>query len=865
VQPLSGHNAALQAMAKKADDQAHLEEMRSEIRTLQSEYAKKKDDFDRKQRQRKEAQAELNRSQDRLQVINSELATLKNRAMLTSGDGHQDMADVAKHDYMYSQIGNLLKSRVPIMRAIEEDSAEVDAGRYDGKERQAEDQQKIVVHDTVLVSYVMLGSEDFQVAYRIDSETTVEQLHRDACSYWGCSHNDFCLCRINDKEEAVPLWDRDNEDAAAMLQIPLQSNEILDPAEKAQLHLVRWDDLELFKLQRQKVKEQEQKQDTQAKSSDANTIKTLKHGHGYAVQESVTEPFIEALRPWPGIHNLMKTAKKRRDKQRWTRVKLSDIVLFAVLVALSSCCFVMRSLSADFMLKGGAVKFLAHSVGTEWTGERAIKFEDIRRYEDIWAWLRLPFRHQLFNASSTLNEFYTPVGYLRIRQQKAKRTECPGRKIPSNLGRFCYHIHVDETTQETSSYSPRKEDDAFTNASGIGGRLAVPNPFDWQPSQKPFFNTYGLVQHSYDGAGYVVDYNMSASTGIQFMEDLKFISEAWINHQTRMLAVELTLANYNLGGYVSMTFLLEISPSGAISPTMDVMTFSLYNTWGIAISDGLDIVRWILIVVYVAVIRFAMRTKENMSMGKSRFSYLCSGSGLLDLLLVGLFAGIQVMLFQDRPPNPETLQAFYSYAWWAHDTELLGVLEALLILTCLVRLVTFVRMAPTAYRFFKLFSRAARMLAYFILLIVPVLLGSCFLANTIWSPYIFGFSTWLQTVLTVLLGVYQPFPAVAEMHEAGGGWAIPFLLYFALSMSVFMVHMFLAIMVYSYFEVEMVEGSKPNTEEWSTDQWLDWALWAPVYSKLTGKKAGASRIVGYAEASEQGSDTESEGDSDEEK
>mmetsp|Transcript_37347 Transcript_37347/g.93828 ORF Transcript_37347/g.93828 Transcript_37347/m.93828 type:complete len:853 (-) Transcript_37347:44-2602(-) len=852
-------------MAKKGSDQAHLEELRNEIRTLQSEYAKKKEDFERKQRQRKEAQAELNRGEESLQIIINDLASLVHTSKRPSAEGSQDIADVATHDYMYAQVGNLLKQRIPIMAAIQEDPTEHDdVGRSDNKDRQPEDQAKAAVHDTVLVSYVVIGADDYQVAYRIDSETTVRQLHRDACSYWGCSHNDFVLCKITSSDQAMPLWGRDSE--KELLDSPLQSEDVLSPAEKAQLHLVKVDDLENFKKQRQQVKEQEMKQDAQArdKTSDANTIKTLKHGFGYATQEVVTEPFIEALRPWPGIHHLMKTESKSRDHQRWIRTKLSDVVLFAVLIILSSCVFAFRTSPNGFLLRTGVADFLANAYGLEWTGQDIVKFDGIRQYDDIWAWLGGPFRQQLYNDTSTLNQFYKPVGYLRLRQQKAKSKDCPLRDIPSNLAQTCHYVYVTAELQDTSTYYPSLEDELFTNASGKGGRESTPDPFTWQPSASPFFNTHGLIHHSYDGSGYMIVYNLSASTGTQFLEDLSFISTSWITPQTRMFAAELTLANYNLGGYVSATFLFEISPSGAISPSMDLTAFTLYNWWSKDLADVFDVVRWLLVVGYIGIVRFILRSRQKMGAGKSRFAYLLSGSGMLCLIIVGLFCGIQYMQLSDAPSYPETLQEFYSYAWYAHDMELISILEACLILALLLALVSLARMAPTVYRFFKLFHRAAVMCAYFLICFMPVLLGACFLANTIWSPYIFSLNTWMSTYLTCLLGVYQPFPEVVAMQEKGGMWTLPFLLLFALAISAFMIHIVLAIMVHSYFEVELVEGSVPQHDEWSRDQWLDWALWAPVYSKLTGKKAGASRIVGYAEADDdEGSDSDS--DSDEEK
>merc|ERR1712038_60580 len=77
-----------------------------------------------------------------------------------------------------------------------------------------------------------------------------------------------------------------------------------------------------------------------------------------------------------------------------------------------------------------------------------VAFRDIKQYEDIWAWLGGPFHYQIFNENSTLRQYYTPVGFLRIRQQRAREKECARADIPVNLKRKCYYVNVNLNTQE---------------------------------------------------------------------------------------------------------------------------------------------------------------------------------------------------------------------------------------------------------------------------------------------------------------------------------------------------------------------------------------------------------------------------------
>merc|ERR1711920_384365 len=60
-------------------------------------------------------------------------------------------------------------------------------------------------------------------------------------------------------------------------------------------------------------------------------------------------------------------------------------------------------------------------------------------------------------------------------------------------------------------------------------------------------------------------------------------------------------------------------------------------------------------------------------------------------------------------------------------------------------------------------------------------------------------------------------------------FAIWFFVYFLL-INIVLSRMFVAIMVHSYFEVDLLRPwDSKDPQRWTQDQWLQWALWDPVY------------------------------------
>merc|ERR1740121_1654339 len=116
------------------------------------------------------------------------------------------------------------------------------------------------------------------------------------------------------------------------------------------------------------------------------------------------------------------------------------------------------------------------------------------------------------------------------------------------------------------------------------------------------------------------------------------------------------------------------------------------------------------------------------------------------------------------------------------------VCEALLFTLIIFRFVLFGAFMPGLYRLYKSMARSLSMYGWFFFIIIPALCGIAFLAHTLWSPYMYEFSTLPRTFLTTALACRRSFPHVFEMQEYQNVWTILFLVFFCLSMTVYILN-----------------------------------------------------------------------------
>lgn len=494
--------------------------------------------------------------------------------------------------------------------------------------------------------------------------------------------------------------------------------------------------------------------------------------------------------------------------------------------------------------------------------QKPMLFNDIQVPDDMLQWLRGHFSQQMFNSDSALRQQYTPVGYMEARTQKVGERQCPRTHIPFDLSRICYHVNVDPSTHHVKDLAKASDfEGTTTDLESIGLSFeAASNPVVWQPDTVAHIDTYGYVQHSYDGSGYTFQFNM---TDPSLTSDAAkyFQSEAGPDllcrptcEQTRMHVIEIVLANYNLGGFVTAVFLFEFTPSGGVVPSFSMYPFKTTKTWGDDVALVLDIFRWVIIVLYMGFARVYSETLRKKQSERSSISYVVSFGGIVDASIVALFLAIQTQRHRSRPPEPYLLTKFFSYSYVAfYQTEMLEIAEACFVFLLLLRLATLSKINPHAYRFFRMYARSAAMFSSFMAIFLPVFFGLTFLVHAIWSPQLDVVSTWFNAAVSLFLGRRQSFDVVA-MYEKNPGWTPAFLIYYFFSLNGFLFNVFLAILVYAYWEVELMDSSTVEETRWTNEQYIDWMLLPSVYKLVRPHEPGRSRKLGFDDGDSEDSD-----------
>lgn len=836
------------------EGEANLTEERNQIKQLQSDLARKREQLDRLRQRKVAFDDELKQRSQELNSVKEDHRFAQKKAQKASQyDASQKTAEAESH-FMNEEVKRFLQERIPSLAPPQEEPESVDQGIAEVDVTQGEDPSKSL-HDTVLVSYVNFSGdkkdEDYKVSYRIDHSITVADLLKDACNYWGCSRHDYTLCKIENEEP---------KNLEHFMDDFLQKDHILSPQESSHLHLVRKSDMIQFQATHER-RQKDKKGEAEDLPDEGKKLITLKHGLGNATAEHVTEPFVEALKPWPGVYKMLKKRRRKHDTQKWLRTRFADFMIYGIMIIFSLSCFFLRSELENYLLRLGVQTALVDGLPSQTSTGAFISMRDVTTVPIAEQYLNGPFDYQLFNPNSTLRKFYTPVGDMRFRVQKAAPRSCMRPDMQTSQ---CQKVEVSSNFPFTGTQ--RTEDVDFPASvlplltqlmSSSSG-----SPANWKTSTVATDEIWGVIGALYSSAGYQFWFPINPvdiSNITTKMGEIAWLWPHWLTADTRFLAVEFTLANYHAGGYLSCALVLEISPSGACNMMAVLLPFHLAKTGGDFTADVLDIFRWIIIVGFFCLYKVWRSCEDYTIEGLSGLKYVLSLAGVLDAAVVALFIALQYgKLNKQKPVEPmsssNTLD-FVSYSRWAAWEEMQGIAEAVLLLFLIIRYTMLMRFFPNVYRFFILFGKSFRVSLYYLLIFVPIGLSTIFFANTLYSPYVEGYSTWVKSLMS-FVSALQNVVDIDSLFAASPAWTFAYTIYCYLILFCFFVNGFLAITAYAYFEVELTEHSDPKYERWSRDQWLDWALAGPVYRRVAGREPGSSWKLSSVEDEEDGDDEE---------
>lgn len=850
-----------------------LDEEREHIRQLQSEQARKLESFQRLQQKSNALKEELGqRKNDLADLVQEHTKEVQKASKAKDGAaGHKKEAAISS--FMQEQVLRMLQERIPVMVDIdEEDEHDAAAALLNSETPQEEGAATLDarIHDTVLVTYVNFQpdgkTEEYHVTIRIDRETTVDQLHREACDYWGCSVRDFALYM----EKSAQKHGQTHSGLEQLEVTRKLAEDVLDPSKESHVWLLQEGHITRHSDEMKKRTESDAKMQRAKEAEEGEEGRAAKAAKGSisAAAAGETEAFVEALKPWPGVYHLLKTRRRQRDR-RDKIIKFRDIVIYGALALISGICLSCRYTTFFYTISEGVRLTLVdeiHKSGVNEIGAQIlaepgyVAFESIRTNADIWAWMKNTFSKQIFNENSTLREFYIPTGMLRIRQQKVKvRSKCD-RELPYFVEQKCHYTVMTEDTQQ-KEFLIFKEGEFINMSETSSGRFTWPDPKVWTGRQDYDQEVSGKMS-TYDGSGYMLDYNLASdqieNAGRSLMADLPKLELDWVTGETRMITIDLVVGNFNLHGLLALTFLLEISPTGAIVPTFTAYPFQVGRTDMDNVAEVFDYFRGFIIVFYVLVIRVYVETRRKAIQGKRSWTYLFSFSGFIDQSTVSVFILLKVVRWKyESTPSPFGMTGHMLYSKDGYIYSRLFVVEAYVFLLICVRFATFMRIFGPIHQFWKMFQRSLRMFTYFLAIFLPVIAGIVFLANSIWHSQFYELGTWSGSFLWTLHSIRHHLP-VQEMFDKDKVATMCFVAYFFLSMTLFFINGFLAITVHAYFEVVILESDQ---EVWPKERWLEWMLWRPIYKMVVDDDGGDEDMGdGMEDEGEEGEDEDDDPD-----
>eukprot|EP00927_Polykrikos_kofoidii_P065747 TRINITY_DN61463_c0_g1_i1.p1 TRINITY_DN61463_c0_g1~~TRINITY_DN61463_c0_g1_i1.p1 ORF type:complete len:880 (+),score=120.96 TRINITY_DN61463_c0_g1_i1:47-2641(+) len=856
---------------EEKDTTGNVDEERENVYQLKSDLEWKKESLTRVKKKLETLEDELTARQSEKKMLESENLLAQNKSTKAASEGTEKSWDEvqaqkqrdseAMSEYMREAVKKKLEERIPVMNDIAEDTEEGAVGSQEPTRKDQDEgtgQAENKEHTNVMVSLFQEKGLDYKVSFRIDSNTTVKALHEDACAFWGCSPKYHILCREageNNQTQPTPLWDPSGKSDPEGQNLNPQMQDdtrriaaLLPTQEEAKVNLVKADWWQTY------IRVREEKNRKDAGKDPEDDQKASQKKDRMPEMENDVDSALSALSPWPGVQHLMKKRTEGRAR-RASVIHCRDIFFFLLLLAISIPIFSeTRGVNIDLLREGVVDAFIDEGVSGQ------PRFPEIRSLKDLRAWLDGPFYRQLFTNTSSSRAFYDPVNVLRIRQQLVRKRTCSRPDLPYSDG-HCYSFRVEPGMEmnETMVFPGGLLDNRSA------GRLATPDPQKWSAPLKDAWRTSGLMQRYYHTGGYMADYSLSpeniTDTGETFRADLAHYFEKWISIGTRMVQIEFVLVNWQLDSYISVNLLIEISASGAVVTSHRIWPFKTKQT---QLSVVLQIIRGIIVVLYVGCVRVYVETYRKAVQRVLPYWYVYSLSGFLDAAMVAFCV---VLLWQQPPtvePKNDSVFSPFAKTGRLFEARLLG--ESGFVFVICARLGTLTRIVAEVDEFFMVIERAFRRVQYLLAFIIPMLSGIAALLIAAYQPYVLEFrniSATIQTTILRSLNGGGSFDYIADASPHLNDFTFVVQLFVFVSIGI-LASALLAATVHAQFEVEILQGIFLPKEKWGYDEWLDWLLWSPVYKSVTGQEPGASQKDRIDYSKQFGTDPDSDDEEDDE-
>lgn len=628
-----------------------------------------------------------------------------------------------------------------------------------------------------------------EAKFKINSRTTLVDLKRVACSFWGIMRIDLMALR------EVNLAMIDLYDDMSIQEI--LHKELLS------------DELYLFEVNRQSQISFPQQEDCYAEFAveRRRTTKKVKSSSipktDLAHPDNELEPMYESFeKTYLGLRSFrgpededIEEFKSQRTSRRDASL-LRATVLILMLACTLGCVLVRRQVTRDFWIQAGVHSQLLQN----YQGDD--NFFDINTVDDLNTFLYSVFAPLFFEPDvlvlvEPFSRRYEIVGPIRFRQQRVQFKTCTqdGYDITGS----CIEDHYGEDTEETETIEGG--DWEYTSASDNDIKSIV----------KPTQITGQL--NTYDGGGYVVDF-ASNTTTTEFISSYSgMINNGWYSIQSQSLFITVIMYSAAYDIWINVTIvrprqLFEFTLTNYVLSTRltaEVFSPNLFGKRSDKVAaQVLDIIR--LLLSFYIVYEFVMTVKE-MRKGKRNWMHALTTLGLMDcatFVLVLASFGMSYNLSEDDEALYNDNE-FFDAEYFSYNFKICMILNATVILLIMLRLVFCFRLSRSVHIHLYTIETASKNVLAFLLILLPIIVGFVILMMNIYGTTIKTFRNFEQALLRILLLISGYGDILTMLLHYRAETVILWVVYF-FGVLFFLISAFMGIYMDAYRQTKMLAG-----------------------------------------------------------
>jgi hypothetical protein len=708
--------------------------------------------------------------------------------------------------------------------------------------------------DTVKVAYKKDRDSMvwYNLQFRCDNTTTVKQLRKNVCNYWEIKDQDYILKTMGNNKcnEDIELKDCFKNGEIAMLRLEQKDTKNSDPPGED----------ELKAIQAKKPQPRQRK----GSGESYNPSKAAAQVHG------AQDGYRSQLEKLGGTYFLLRM-QEDKPTEHVSKINLRDIIVYTAILVFTvivyglrrpervEYCFV-RSIEEQLMSTWSRPS--DHSDPDMFTQD-VPSFRDLQSHEDLWDWLNGTLPGVIWDTSVTgMGTYNLLLGYLSIRTQSIGSSgtcldgqgDVVGRLQQLTPSAGCFGMLSYGQNEETLPMIAIRNywENQTSSAGGIEGLIAgqevtsnirgSANPGVWVNRSHNEANhgtgwLEGKLSTDYDASGYSVNYRMMIDTIALappiYKQDLQFFrNEGWISDKTRVVIVSFTLYNFHYDLWMAIDLIAELPPSGAVVTSYYIRPFNQRNDETMeeleeTYMDWARLVGALYILFYVGYTEMKHKTRNH----KAGYKYYTSLNGVTDVgIVLCIFVVIfwRWTLFQGsmttadyvlRVNDQDGVGGYQSYSNKAQAYESIFIVEGCLMVFLTYRMLSFLRLNSTVYLLWVTLGRAFREFVYFLLIFFPLLFGAMLYLHRMYGQYVPGFETLTLTTVQVYRLLEGNLP-VQNLVDRDPLRALLILALFYISLSFFMLNVFVTIVVDAYYVTRLTALPGPS---WGPQKWMEWA------------------------------------------